>query len=78
VAESGASSKAASLVEDFAEERVSDGHGEAEPTLRLVGVLDVSGAGGEPGGQGDFQAAREFEVVARADEMEYAALLIHG
>jgi hypothetical protein len=65
------------LIEHFTEEWVSDGHGEAEPTVRLVRVLDVSCAGGEPGGKGDFDKAK-LEVITFTYKVEDAAPLVDG
>jgi len=70
-------SEAAGLIEHFTQEWVSDGHGEAEPAPRLVGVLDVSCAWGEEGGEGDFDKA-ELEVIAFAHEVQDAAPLVDG
>jgi hypothetical protein len=38
----------------------------------------MSGAGGEPGGEGDFNAASELEVIACAEEVQDAVLLVDG
>ena len=66
-------SEAAGLIEHFTEEWVSDGHGEPEPASRLIRVLDVSYAGGQEGGEWDFDGEGAAGGAACAeDETDYA------
>src|SRR5258708_8260749 len=71
--------EAARLVGDIGEERVRDGHCEAEPAVRFVDVLDMCRAGRKQARKShldppSIQSLSKIEVIAAADEMKNAAL----
>ena len=64
-------------MEDLAEQRMSHGEGESEPSVRLIDMLDVRHSRREPGEKRNLEVrsgSRDFdvEVVAAADEVKSA------